>query len=264
MMETNPEPQLTIDIGNTATKAAVFQDGAMIGPPVRFTNQEWEVADQLVTNHAVKNIIYSTVANVPPAKWLDKWNNAGLLLLELTAELPLPFTSDYLTMETLGKDRIAAVAGSLALPSSSAPATAPLKVLPARLVVDAGTCMTLDLIDGHRRYLGGNISPGVRMRLRAMHEMTARLPLIKPGTIRERVGQTTETALRHGAQLGAVYEVEGLYQRLLTDYPDLELVLTGGDAGLLAESLGVPNVIYRNLVLTGLHQILSYYVQNES
>lgn len=264
MMDATSDPQLAIDIGNTATKAAVFRDGAMIGPVVRFTNQEWTVADRLVTNHKVKNIIYSTVANVPPTKWTDKWNDAGILVLELTAELPLPFTSNYLTMETLGKDRIAAVAGSLALPALSAPATAPTNVLSARLIVDAGTCMTLDLIDGHRRYLGGNISPGVKMRLRAMHEMTARLPLTDPGIIRERVGQTTETALRHGGQLGAVYEIEGLYRRLLTDYPDLELVMTGGDAELLSGALHVPYVVYPNLVLCGLHQILSYYVQNES
>jgi type III pantothenate kinase len=266
MMETKSDPQLAIDIGNTAIKMAVFRDGAVIGPLVRLTKQEWEVADRLVTNHEVKNIIYSTVANVPPTRWIDKWNDVGIPVLELTAGLPLPFTSDYLTMETLGKDRIAAVAGSLALPASAAPATAPLKVLPARLIVDAGTCITLDLIDGQRRYLGGNISPGVRMRLRAMHEMTARLPLIDPapGPARQRVGRTTETALRHGGQLGAVYEVEGFYRRLLTDYPDLELVLTGGDAELLASDLNVPCVIYPNLVLFGLHQILSYYVQNES
>jgi type III pantothenate kinase len=264
MMSTTPDHQLAIDIGNTAIKAAVFLAGEMVGPVIRFTDQEWEVADRLVTNHGVLNIIYSTVANVPPTKWIDKWNNAGRLLLRLEPGLPLPFTSEYETMATLGQDRIAAVAGSLALPTPTAPAAAPEKKHAARLIVDAGTCMTLDLIDGNRRYLGGNISPGLRMRLRAMHYFTARLPQPEPGPTPGAVGRSTEAALRHGAQMGLVYEVEGLYYRLLADHPDLQLLLTGGDGEWLSEKLSVPFVIYPNLVLRGLNQILSYYVRNES
>lgn len=263
MMSTTPDYQLAIDIGNTAIKAAVFLEGKVMGPVVRFTEQEWEVADRLVTNHGVKNIIYSTVANVPPAKWTDKWNNAGLILVRLEPGLPLPFASEYETMATLGQDRIAAVAGSLALPTFSAPAAPPEKRA-SRLIVDAGTCMTLDLIDGNRRYLGGNISPGMRMRLRAMHHFTARLPQPEPGPTPGKVGRSTEAALRHGAQMGLVYEVEGLYRRLLAEHPELQLLLTGGDSGWLSEKLSVPFAVYPNLVLRGLNQILSYYVQNES
>jgi type III pantothenate kinase len=264
MMGTTSDHQLAIDIGNTSVKAGVFLNGGLIGPVIRFTDQEWDVADRLVTNLGVKNIIYSTVANVPPTKWTDKWNQAGLLTLALSPELPLPFTSLYETPATLGQDRIAAVAGSLVLPTSKAPASAPAESLPARLIVDAGTCITLDLIDGQRTYRGGNISPGVRMRLRAMHTFTARLPLVEPAASLNEVGRSTEQALRHGGQFGAVYEVEGLYLRLRKTYPDLELILTGGDAELLAGLLSVPNVVYPNLVLRGLNQILSNYVQHQS
>lgn len=275
MMGTTSDHQLAIDIGNTSVKAGVFLHGELTGPVTRFTDQEWDVADRLVTNLGVKNIIYSTVANVPPAKWRDKWNKAGLLTLALSPEIPLPFTSLYETPATLGQDRIAAVAGSLTLPASNAPrlsrgfrytapAFAPAESLPARLIVDAGTCITLDLIDGQRTYRGGNISPGVRMRLRAMHTFTARLPLVEPESSFGEVGRSTEQALRHGGQLGAAYEVEGLYLRLRKTYPDLELILTGGDAELLAGLLSVPNVVYPNLVLRGLNQILSNYVQHQS
>lgn len=263
VMGTTTAHHLAIDIGNTAVKAAVFHDGELIGPVARFTNQEWEVADRLVTNHGVKNIIYSTVANVPPAKWIDKWNTANRKVLALRHDLPFPFTSEYETMETLGQDRIAVVAGSIALLPSLAPASAPA-AYPARLIVDAGTCMTLDLIDGANTYLGGNISPGLRMRLEAMHHFTARLPLPEPADTPELVGKSTAGALRHGGQMGLVYEVEGLYQRLRRDFPDLQLLLTGGDAAWLSEKLSVPFFIYPNLVLCGLNQILSYYVQNES
>jgi|AntRauTorckE5430_2_1112549.scaffolds.fasta_scaffold00271_6 type III pantothenate kinase len=285
MMGTTTDHQLAIDIGNTSVKAGVFRNGKLTGPVIRFTDQEWDVVDRLVTNLGVKNIIYSTVANVPPTKWTDKWNQAGLLTLALSSKLPLPFTSLYETPATLGQDRIAAVAGSLALPTPSTPApekkmvptqpkaistisglvseTAPAESLPARLIVDAGTCITLDLIDGKGIYHGGNISPGVRMRLQAMHVFTAQLPLVEQGDLFNEVGRSTEQALLHGGQFGAAYEVEGLFFRLRQTYPNLELILTGGDAELLAGLLSVPNVIYPNLVLRGLNQILSYYVQHQ-
>ena len=259
-MGTATDPQLVIDVGNSGAKAAVYRQGEMIGSVVRFTDWEWRVADGLVTNHGVKNILYSTVANVPPKTWTEKWTNDGCLVVALSPELPLPFTSVYETMETLGQDRIAVVAGSLALPTSPAPAAAPT----AALVVDAGTCVTLDLIDAAGVYRGGNISPGLRMRLRAMHEFTARLPLPEPADPAGEVGTSTLGALRHGGQLGLVYEIEGLYHRLRRDHPSLELRLTGGDGAWLARYLSVPCCFYPHLVLLGLHQILSNYVRNQS
>lgn len=261
-MGTVSDPQLVIDVGNSGVKAAVYRKGEMIGPVIRFSDQEWKVADQLVTNRGVKNIIFSTVANVPPVKWTDKWENDGLLVVALSPELPLPFTSVYETMETLGHDRIAVVAGSLALQPSSAPAFAPT----SNLIVDAGTCVTLDLVDADGVYLGGNISPGMRMRLQAMHTFTARLPQPEPGpgfAESETVGRSTIGALRHGGQLGLVYEIEGLYRRLRNKHPDLEILLTGGDGEWLHHHLSVPTCFYPNLVLLGLNQILSNYVRNK-
>ncbi|MEO0731770.1 MAG: type III pantothenate kinase [Bacteroidota bacterium] len=252
-------PQLAIDIGNTVVKAAVLGEGGKLGPVIRFNDQEWSAADELVTNHGVKNIVYSTVANVPPPTWMDKWTTEGRFVLALTSDVPLPFRSEYGTMNTLGQDRIAAVAGSL-VPTDSAPAAVPT----ASLIVDAGTCATLDLIDASGTYHGGNISPGLRMRLQAMHAFTARLPKLEPAKVTGRVGQSTAAALRHGAQLGLVYEIEGLYRRLQADFPGLQLLLTGGDAPWLAEHLSVPHVFRPYLVLRGLHLILSNYVNNES
>lgn len=266
-MGTASDHHLAIDIGNSAAKAAVFYAGEMTGPVVRFTDQEWEVADRLVTNHGVKNIIYSTVANVPPSRWVDKWESEKRLVVALSATLPLPFTSVYRTMDTLGHDRIAVVAGSLAAPppgagglTSAAPAAEP----PARLIVDAGTCTTLDLVDASGTYLGGNISPGLNMRLQAMHAFTARLPLPEPADPQGLVGLSTEEALRHGAQNGLVYEIEGLFRRLQVHHPNLELLLTGGDGKWLTQHLSIPCRFNPYLVLLGLNQILSNYVENES
>ncbi|NJC26571.1 type III pantothenate kinase [Neolewinella antarctica] len=258
---------LALDLGNSFAKAAVFVGGALAGPIVRFEYPNWEVADGLVTNHGVENIVYSSVANVPPRELMDKWTKAQRRVISLQAGNPLPFPSRYATPETLGQDRIAAVLGCLAsFPPNTAPATTPTPARDsgAKLIVDAGTCVTTDLLDGTGTHLGGNISPGVRMRLRAMHEFTAKLPEPEPAAVEGAVGSTTVSALRHGAQLGLVYELEGLYFRLLPAHPGLELVLTGGDGEWLAEKLSVPCSLRPDLVLRGLLQLTSIYVRNES
>lgn len=244
----SPSRNLVIDVGNSGTKAVCFQRDEIMLPVHRFEPGDWISIDGMVTNLGVNNIIYSTVANVPPQRWTDKWKAASLGVYFLDRNRPLPFTSAYRTMDTLGQDRIAAVAGTLG------------KVDTARLVVDAGSCITMDLVDRDHRYLGGNISPGVHLRLLAMHEHTARLPLVDTGRVEESIGQSTEQALRHGGQLGAVYEIEGLFSRLVLLYPDLQIVLTGGDASLLLPHFSVAVLSYPNLVLCGLNQILSTYV----
>ena len=245
----NPDfRHLVIDVGNSGTKAAIFAGDELHLPVHRFAAEDWEGLDSLATNPGVKNIIYSTVANVPPDRWIDKWKAAGRAVYALDRTRPLPFVSDYLTMDTLGQDRIAVVAGTLHDYRTS------------RLIVDAGSCVTLDLVAADGHYRGGNISPGVTMRLRAMHERTARLPLVDAGEVREVVGRTTETALRHGGMLGVVYEVEGLYRRLLDHYPDLQVVLTGGDAALLMPYFSISVHHSPHLVLRGLNVILSSYV----
>jgi type III pantothenate kinase len=258
--------QLAIDIGNTGTKAALFHLRRMIDAPFSVTGQEWSKLDEVVTNHGVKNIIYSTVANEPPPVWIDKWESEQRRVVRLHHALPLPFRSRYRTMETLGLDRLAALAGAMGLRNTTAPAhrrPSDQPGHPAQLIVDAGTCVTIDLLDAEGVFVGGNISPGLRMRLRAMHEFTARLPLpsVKnpPGT----VGDSTLNAMRHGGQLGLVYEIEGLYERLSATYPNLALLLTGGDAVWIGDHLKIPYAHHPHLVLQGLIQILSNYVENE-
>ena len=242
-------PTLVIDIGNSGLKAACFDGDALLPPVARLTDDsDWAALAERVTNLGVRNILYATVANVPERRWLENWKANGIRVFALDRSRPLPFASDYDTPETLGQDRIAAVAGTLG------------RMYTARLVVDAGSCVTLDLVNRHDRYLGGNISPGVRMRLRAMHEQTARLPLVASGAIDGTVGRSTEQALRHGGQLGVVYEIEGLYRRLLPAHPDLQLVLTGGDAPLLLSYFSLEVLHLPHLVLRGLNQILSTYV----
>ncbi len=92
MMGTTTDHQLAIDIGNTSVKAGVFRNGKLTGPVIRFTDQEWDVVDRLVTNLGAKHISDSTVGNASPTKVLDNWHHAGLHKLDRRSKLPHPHT----------------------------------------------------------------------------------------------------------------------------------------------------------------------------
>ena len=239
---------LVIDQGNSKVKYGIFTDDNMEQMVSKDSLNIDEILN-LATNQQLENIIYSTVAQTISD------NDKGRLeeqfyFLELTHQLKLPIAMAYQTPSTLGLDRLAAVVGAYALfPQQTC------------LVVDAGTCMTLEILSKNGTYLGGNISPGVHMRLQAMHEFTARLPLVEVGKWDENWGVSTETALQNGGLLGACLEIEGLERRLRQKWPQLKCLITGGDAKLLANQLSCKIFIYTNLVLIGLNKILTYNVE---
>ena len=242
------QAQAVIDIGNTRTKVGCFFRGELQQTHT-FEGTDWAKISEVLTNPFPANLIYSSVGPVPAPEWIADLEARGCTVRELNSESRLPFENHYRTPATLGKDRLAAVAGARAL-------------YPGRncLVVDAGTCITADLLTADGRYLGGNISPGIRMRLRSMHEGTARLPLVATGHWSGAPGQTTEAALRAGGQGGAALEIEGLIRRWEVPYAQLHCLLTGGDAPLLADMIKSRIFVHPNLVLYGLDQILSYNV----
>lgn len=170
---------------------------------------------------------------------------ATTLLLKFDHSSELPIKIGYATPETLGLDRIAAVVGAVM--------QCPDKAV---LIVDAGTCVTYDLLTADGTFAGGNIAPGIRLRLRAMHEHTGKLPLIDDAGETPEIGFSTETAMRAGAVLGVAYEIEGYIARLNKVYPDLFVFLTGGDALKLAAKIKSRIFVDENLVLTGLNRIL--------
>lgn len=240
---------LVIDIGNTRVKYGIFHQDELVEEQLGATVKLEDIS-RLATNHRVENIIYSSVAEFWPQEWtaLLEQNYRVWGLNEHTA---LPFVNAYATPATLGKDRLAAVAGAQYLyPTSNC------------LVIDAGTCVTMDILRADATYLGGNISPGVRMRLRAMHEFTARLPLVEPSEAAQIWGTSTTTALQNGGGLGVALEIEALVNRLKKEWPDLKALLTGGDAGFLANSIECEIFVHSNLVLYGLHKILTYNVEH--
>lgn len=236
---------LIVDQGNTRTKYGLFVEGQLVWTEVANQRQSGDIL-KIATNHRAENLIFSTVSSVvDSAEWASMQQH--MRCLKLTATTPLPIENAYRTPETLGKDRLAAVIGASYLyPNQNC------------LVVDAGTCITSDVITADKVYRGGNISPGIRMRYQAMHTFTARLPLVEPQEWQELWGVDTTTALVNGGMLGASLEIEGLVQRLQADYPGIITILTGGDAEVLANRLKCKIFVHLNLVLCGLNEILTH------
>jgi type III pantothenate kinase len=161
----------------------------------------------------------------------------------------------YATPQTLGADRLAGAVGA-----------AYLRPGQPTLILDAGTALKLDLVTADGTYHGGSIAPGLRMRLRALHTFTGRLPLIElpdPAALVQLIGDSTASSMLSGVLNGAAAEVTGLVADYRQRYPGLGLVLTGGDAPYLqphlAPALGLIFVV-PELVLVGLDRILRHNV----
>lgn len=236
---------LTIDQGNTAAKVAVWQDNHMVCE-THFRNLTGEDIKSLACRHggSFDASIYSTVCDGGDDV-RETMARLSRRYFELTTDTPLPISIAYTTPETLGRDRIAAVAGAYA-------------DRPERwtLVVDCGTAITYDRLSPEGVFAGGNIAPGIFMRLEALNHFTARLPLIETDGRCPVWGDNTETALRAGAINGVVAELS--YYRSLLPGDNPRVLLTGGSADLICGRLGFDVTIDHNLVSKGLNSIINY------
>lgn len=235
---------VAIDIGNTRMKVGLFR-GEALTKDINLANDDIEGLKTFLGKYQIQNIILSSTAIVSES--MEQYLEENYRYIRLKTETPIPIESTYQTPKTLGKDRIAAVIGACVL-------------FPGKdcMVVDAGTCITYDLINSKSVYLGGNIAPGISMRLRAMDEFTAALPLVSkqhPDTDR---GYSTETAMRSGAIWGTVLEIQGFIQRFDQQTKELTIILTGGDAPLLDKLINWNTHVESHLVLIGLNKILEY------
>ena len=126
------------------------------------------------------------------------------------------------------------------------------------LVIDAGTCITYEFVDAAARYHGGNISPGLQMRFKALHQFTGRLPMVALEGRMVPMGKDTDTAIRAGVLKGIEYEISGYVTAMKHKYPELLVFLTGGDD--FSFDTNLKSIIFadRFLVLKGLNRILNY------
>ena len=243
-------PALVLDIGNTRSKLGLFQNNTLVEQAnwSAWTLQELTDYGNLC---GVENVIVSSVAE--PAALLLEALQDQFRVLELTHQTPLPFRNDYRTPQTLGKDRLAAVAGAqAAFPGQNC------------LVVDCGTCIKYDLLLADGTYPGGNIAPGAGMRIKAMHHFTARLPEVTMTMPVDMTGYSTETALQNGALRGAVLEIEGFARLFRRQTNPLQVILTGGDADFFYPFLDIQYLIKdADLTLKGLNSILAFNTRNQ-
>ncbi len=165
----------------------------------------------------------------------------------LNHESKTPFKNSYATPKSLGVDRIAL-------------ATSAFYYNPRgnTLVIDAGTCITYDMVNDYGEYLGGAISPGVTMRYWAMHTKTAKLPFLEPTEIIDFIGNSTEKSMHSGVINGLVNEIDGAIDQYRKRFEHLTVILTGGEAHFFAKSL--KNTIFANskFLLEGLNYLLEY------
>ncbi len=238
---------LAVDIGNTRMKWGLFEAGELVATGIGEAAELENLLDSS-NNQNLKNIILCNVGKaLTPA--LEKRLKENFYWLNLDAHTLLPFENAYQSPETLGKDRLAAIAGAY-------------QVFPGRdvLVIDIGTAITFDLLSAEGRFEGGNISPGMDMRYHAMYLFTARLPLVDTPYGENLWGSTTTTALQAGVVQGILFEIEGYIRRMQDRPPGFKIILTGGGADFFGKKLKSEIFVNHNLVLTGLNKILDYNV----
>jgi type III pantothenate kinase len=236
------EHLLCIDIGNSLSKMAVFYGNQLI----HFERQailHLSSVKKLFSKYPVKQTILCQVKTIkdPIKDYLKKRSQ----YIEMSTELAVPVKIKYRTPSTLGKDRLAAVCGAARLYSGF-----------HVLIIGIGTCITYDMVTSNAEYMGGSISPGLDMRLEAMHHFTARLPLVKKNLKARLIGDSTKTALESGALWGLQSEIEGMIIEYSRIYPGLKVVLSGGGAEFYKNRLKKPIFAHPNLVILGLKEIL--------
>ena len=244
---------LIIDIGNTRTKLFLFAEDSDQLLTHKVTDgctlsdvEEWLASKQTAFGHKLSAAIVSTTADLP-AEAQARIDALPCPVLRFGSDTPIPIANHYGTPATLGTDRLAAAIGAW-----SRHPGCPL------LIVDAGSCITIDFVSAQGAYEGGNISPGLHMRLQAMHEHTSRLPLIEAEGEIPTLGYDTETALRAGVNNGIRLEIEGYIRLFLAKYPDLFVFLTGGDGISLDEWTESCTFADQFLVARGLNHILNH------
>ncbi|MDP2335015.1 MAG: type III pantothenate kinase [Bacteroidota bacterium] len=237
---------LVIDIGNSRTKIALFnQHDLMFNVPI----------DHLTANHVKMlkdehpQLNQAILSSVKPVELeLSRFLSENFdFFLELDHLTGLPIENLYETPETLGKDRLAAAIGANELfPGQNL------------LVIDAGTAITYDLVSEKNQFIGGNISPGLELRFKALNHFTGKLPLVSYSDDFQPIGRNTTDAIRAGVQNGMLYEIAQTIDYFNRNYQNLQIIMTGGDSNFFVKKLNYSIFVHFNLTLIGLNRILEH------
>ncbi len=241
---------LIVDQGNTATKFALFDANKIVELKKVFSRDENKEAQEWINEvvQAVKCVLISSVTN-------DKFELGAVKTVHLTENTPLPITNGYGTPKTLGRDRLANAVGIWSKNKQG-----------NSLCIDMGTCIKYDLVNNNGTYLGGNISPGMQMRYKALSHFTDQLPTIIPDDFDYGYGTSTKSSIQNGVQHAIFHEINGFIQRYQEQFGELTIFMTGGD--LIYFDKVFKNTIFANPILIepdltvfGLNEILRYNVE---
>ena len=236
---------LMIDIGNTNTKYAYF-----VGDSIKEKGVcRPEDLSKIICDYSEKgkNIMLSSVKPIPDILLSKQINKRGELIV-LSSELEMPFKTQYQTPKTLGADRLALVAGAVFVFSNK-----PV------LIIDVGTCITVDFVDDKKKHLGGSISPGLQMRLKALSDQTSALPSVMLSEPHDLIGDSTEESILSGVVNGALKELDGTIDAYKKRYPDIKVVITGGDLGFFDKKLKNSIFADEDILLKGMYFIQKQY-----
>ncbi len=236
---------IVVDAGNSSFKVGIFNEHSL--KEKKEIRLLAEIQDYL-RNAEADNLIVSSVTG---KEEIIASSSKARHKIILNQALPIPIQNRYSTPETLGADRIASACGAWSLfPSQNC------------LVVDAGTCINYEFVNQRGEYLGGAISPGVKIRFDAMHHYTSGLPIATPVTIASLTGDSTITSLQSGVMNGVLEEIKGVIKRYQIQYPGIRVILCGGDAHFFENDLKPSIFVAPELVLMGLNSILLHNVNS--
>ncbi|MEL6305798.1 MAG: type III pantothenate kinase [Bacteroidota bacterium] len=237
---------LVIDIGNSFTKYAIFDNRQL----VYFDTSESAIFVTQIKQlfEAYPKLDRAIISAVGPLENKEKEIMALFCKVHVLSHASkVPFKNSYASPSTLGMDRIAL--------ATSAFYQYPRKNV---LVIDMGTCVTYDFVNDAGEYRGGAISPGLNMRYRAMHQQTDKLPLLEPEDLLDFVGNSTANSMHSGVINGLTLELDGVISQYHARFQDLTVILTGGDSQFFVKRL--KNSIFANskFLVEGLNYLLEY------
>ena len=238
---------LTLDIGNTQSKLAVFNNSLVV---VKTFDSEFiidEIDGFLLLYPSIKNLIVCSVTDITLN--LEKYNFNNVHFVSSNSNIP--FENLYLSKDSLGNDRIALV--------SSASISYPGKNV---LIIDAGSCITYDFINDKNQYLGGAISPGLNMRYKSLNEFTSKLPLVSFESSDKLIANQTIDSINVGVANGVVFEIEGFVRQYLSEYDNLTVILTGGNSDFLSNQLKISIFANQNFLLEGLNNLIKLNISS--
>jgi len=240
--------KLVIDYGNSRVKTALFDNDLLFDINEEETLDAVRLENFLMDKPAVTAAIISAVRDYDES--LRKYLRKHFYFIELNPHTPVPLLNRYLTPDSLGNDRLAgAVAANAMFPNQNV------------LVIDAGTCITYNFIDDHNAFWGGGISPGLTLRLKALYTFTDKLPLIPLDEMEHLIGRSTAESILSGVINGTTAEINGIIDSYGDLYPDVKVILTGGNAKYFDKKLKINIFVYPNLVLSGLNIILNHNLE---